>query len=435
MSPPGIERGDTLSSLPADGQSSPPGVGTPTAESASSSALASSQLDTEDGTPSLRTRNISSDPRSTYVNFTLYQRQRLQEKTHEARRVILALEAAGYRASDQARHNASRTFFGISGKIRRCGLDPRILWNEAQATFTVRRDRCRSRLCPVCGKERAKEVRAKLLPRIQRMDTARFLTLTIRSTDEPLAVQVKKLIASFSKLRRQKEFKGIFGWGVYTLEITWNPRRKQWHPHIHAVYDGEWVSVKDVAAAWSKITKGSDQVDIRLARSRSQVAVYLSDYISKSADASHVPDEKIEEWATALHGKRTIGTFGDCPPLEDEDCDDETEPEQYDDLGPLTQLLTASTEGNTLAGSLAEELRQALRNRPPHDRPDLVAEAAARHRDLARRLRSWWSGPEEENHPGAADELRNSTPVDRGHHGTEWLWKDHASKNVGIVDA
>jgi NAD-dependent dihydropyrimidine dehydrogenase PreA subunit len=42
--------------------------------------------------------------------------------------------------------------------------------------------------------------------------------------------------------------------GVYSLEVTWNPDRGDWHPHAHLLVDAPWIRWGEMRDAWRAVT-------------------------------------------------------------------------------------------------------------------------------------------------------------------------------------
>jgi hypothetical protein len=174
----------------------------------------------------------------------------------------------------------------------------------------LREQRCRSRLCPRCARLRARALAYKLQEAVRRMNSPRFLTLTLAHRDQPLRDQLRALTAAFKELRRSKLWRHHFDGGAYTLEVVWNHSRAEWHPHLHCLVDGRYCPQSALADAWERATGDSRIVDIRLVKDARQAGRYVASYCAKSSDTSKMPAEQIVEWADQVHGLRMIQTFG-----------------------------------------------------------------------------------------------------------------------------
>jgi hypothetical protein len=145
---------------------------------------------------------------------------------------------------------------------------------------------------------------------IKHADSLRFLTFTLRSSDEPLRDQLDRLYASLRQLRRTAEWQRHVRGGIATVEVTRNPRTGQWHPHLHVLADGTYWKQSQLSAAWRAVTGDSPIVDIRAVRSRNAAAQYVAKYAAKPLDMRGWPLDAIADLAAALHRRRLVLTFG-----------------------------------------------------------------------------------------------------------------------------
>ena len=42
--------------------------------------------------------------------------------------------------------------------------------------------------------------------------------------------------------------------GVYSIEVTWNPERADWHPHAHLLLDAPWIRWAEMRDAWRAVS-------------------------------------------------------------------------------------------------------------------------------------------------------------------------------------
>lgn len=185
--------------------------------------------------------------------------------------------------------------------------------------------RCRDRLCATCARARSRQTAARVATAIRHADSLRFLTFTLRSSDEPLKDQLDRLYASLRQLRRTAEWKRHVHGGIATVEITRNAKTGLWHPHLHVLADGKYWPQGSLSAAWNAITGDSPVVDIRAVRSRKNAAQYVAKYAAKPLDMRTWPLDAIAELAAALHRRRMVLTFGS---LHGHGIDQDDEPER-----------------------------------------------------------------------------------------------------------
>lgn len=198
----------------------------------------------------------------------------------------------------------------IAARLLSCCLHPTIVTIDEGRAYHLTEQRCRSRVCPRCAVFRARALARRITNLVRSMDDARFLTLTIRSTDRPLRDQVKLLRRRFAAMRRSRPWiDHVFG-GVYTIEVTRNDLTGQWHPHLHAIIDGDFWRQAQILELWESIVGDHAGVDIRAVRGVRKLANYLACYVAKSCNLDHLTDRQLAEWAIETHALRLAQTFG-----------------------------------------------------------------------------------------------------------------------------
>lgn len=182
--------------------------------------------------------------------------------------------------------------------------------------YLVRPDSCRVRLCPDCERARAGRMVLRVREIADAMAAPAFWTLPIRNVDD-LAAGVDVLLDAFATLRRRALFAGgpcrspvhvcrtvperrngnptgrlvraahpphraaagtacrcprcyrrpkgraagcavcrhrAIPGGVYTLEVTRNAARGDWHPHLHVLMDAPWIEHAEMREQWARAT-------------------------------------------------------------------------------------------------------------------------------------------------------------------------------------
>jgi len=169
-------------------------------------------------------------------------------------------------------------------------------------------ERCRDRFCSVCSGS----ARRRACRRIYALCEAavarnrariRFLTLTLRSTDDPSA-QRSQLVSSFRRLRNSAFWKGRVSGGVWVLEVTHSPAG--WHLHAHILLQGEFIPQHWLSQEWKKITNAS-VVDIRILPNTRAAAAYVCKYVSQTS----IPENQRQLLAGCYAGYRFFQPFGE----------------------------------------------------------------------------------------------------------------------------
>jgi plasmid rolling circle replication initiator protein Rep len=102
---------------------------------------------------------------------------------------------------------------------------------------------CNNRWCPVCNRIRTAKMINGYLPEFKKMTDPRFITLTVVNVAESeLDSTIDKMIREF-KLTKNV-FYGRRGFninGIRKIEVTYNEKTNEYHPHFHIILDGKEV--------------------------------------------------------------------------------------------------------------------------------------------------------------------------------------------------
>lgn len=136
---------------------------------------------------------------------------------------------------------------------------------------------CQLRLCPLCTKRKARRAAKQLSLVMEYIEEQHrysggvqylFLTLTIQNvTGDKLSEAITDLTSAWSKLRRRRRFeRAVKGW-FRAIEVNYNKKTHEFHPHIHAILaveDSYFPSVNGLYITqpeWIKLWRESLQVD------------------------------------------------------------------------------------------------------------------------------------------------------------------------------
>jgi hypothetical protein len=161
-----------------------------------------------------------------------------------------------------------------------------------------------------------------------------FLTLTVPNTENLSRQDISGISKQFAELWNSPEFRAVkdasgnpfkFHGGVRSIECTYNPRRKSWHPHIHVLFECDrklprtWLA--SLKTAWLRITGDGQHVHLKRAysftkrgekrynklnlRSLKEVCKYVTKCAEFAGD--HL---LVDEFCRAFKGVRRIQCFG-----------------------------------------------------------------------------------------------------------------------------
>jgi len=180
---------------------------------------------------------------------------------------------------------------------------------------------CRNRFCPLCSWRKAKKdamVIATMMQYIVAEHDKLFLFLTLTAPNvkgEDLKSEIKKINLALAKLFKRKEVMAISYGYMRKLEITYNPKRHDFHPHLHVVIAvnssygtniGHYVTQPVFLQLWRDCMSDQSitQVDVRkmdMTRGVNEIAKYTA----KDSDYLHSV-EVFDFFYSALRGAQVL---------------------------------------------------------------------------------------------------------------------------------
>lgn len=208
--------------------------------------------------------------------------------------------------------------------------------------FKLATNHCRDRWCVPCSKQRSRVIAANLTLLIRGKQT-RFITLTMKHSDQPLNDQVDRLYHSFAALRRTNLWRRTVTAGCSVIEVKRSPDDAAWHVHLHVIVEGKYIAHAALRTLWHAITGDSYVVDVRLVKQDRDVARYVSKYVTKPY-GSKISEKTglLAELMHALDGRRLIQAFGDWRGLP---LTQTTENDTYQNLGDFEDWLRRYVDG------------------------------------------------------------------------------------------
>lgn len=249
-----------------------------------------------------------------------------------------------------------------------CGTRSIVLQStEDPSRYKVGCQRCHDRFCLPCMQDRARLIVANLRAQLQ-YEPTRFITLTLKHNDSPLAEQLDRLYSSFTCLRRRQFWQDTVTGGVAFLELKLSSDDDLWHPHLHVLARGKYVPQKLIASAWLQITGDSYIVDIRMAKSPEHLYTYLTRYVTKGwSTGIYRKLHRLREAILALAGRKLLASFGDFSRLR---LLEPPTPETWVDLGTLQEIVTLAARRvswamTALAAIFSPDYEPPVRVEPP----------------------------------------------------------------------
>lgn len=228
-----------------------------------------------------------------------------------------------------------------------CGTRSVVLQSaDDPSRYKIACERCHDRFCLPCMQDRARLIAANLKAQLPYAPT-RFLTLTLKHSDEPLRDQLDRLYTSFRSLRRRTFWTELVTGGIAFLEIKRSRTDNLWHPHLHVLLRGKYLPHMLVADAWYEITGDSFIIDIGIVKSPEHLYSYLTRYVTKGWEPGIYREiHLLREAMHALHGRKLLASFGEFAPLR---LLQPPTSETWVELGTLQEVITLAARRITWA--------------------------------------------------------------------------------------
>lgn len=188
---------------------------------------------------------------------------------------------------------------------------------------------CKNRYCPICQWRKSRKAFAKSYKVQKEMEKNYkfkylFLTLTLKNTPD-LSKGIDDILKSFKNLQDTTRYRNVVKGFIRTLEITYNKKSKEWHPHLHVILavaedyftNSELYTSREI---WTELWKKSakieyfPQCDIRKIdqKERENAIAEISKYMVKPIDLDiSAETEKIyTSLLKSTFGRRLTSTGG-----------------------------------------------------------------------------------------------------------------------------
>jgi Replication protein len=181
---------------------------------------------------------------------------------------------------------------------------------------------CSVRVCPHCAHRRGEILGARFQGYAATKDNLRYVVLSERNS-KTYAEGRELLLASWQRLRRSVGWKRKVKGCIVAEEVTYNAEEKTWHPHLNILMEGEFFPVEELRQAWFKASEGRGEV-VWITKANAGTVFELIKYVAKVTDLLERP-EVLDEFLTAIKGRRLLRTYGVCRSMQIADEDDPSE--------------------------------------------------------------------------------------------------------------
>jgi len=195
-------------------------------------------------------------------------------------------------------------------RLNMCGSSAMFMRDKETGMVKVSSSACHLRFCPMCARKRASEVSDRIYEWLKEQENPRFITLTLRHSHRRLDEQISDLLDSWRRLYKSDEWNRWVRAGVWVLQITYNRKRCEWHPHLHILTVGKFYPIENLRRDWKRASRGSYIVDIEGIGQPEQAAKYVGRYVGRACKLTEIPKSRWIELYWGIKGRRLFGEFG-----------------------------------------------------------------------------------------------------------------------------
>lgn len=243
-------------------------------------------------------------------------------------------------------------------RFRLCGCEAWVIQRSTDPReLRISANWCHDRWCQLCGRQRARKIRTVLAAWIQGR-SLKFVTLTLKQTDEPMIAQIKRLYQAFKALRRVALWRKAVQGGCAILEVKRSKDGLRWNTHLHILLESKFIDQGELSDAWKAKTGDSWIVDIRRVTEGKAALAYVMKYITKGLHAgiSNSP-ALLAEAMIAMRGTKLLNCFGTWRGLQLNE-KIPVEDDEWIPLGRLTDILERASHGDADALQLLDDLKR-----------------------------------------------------------------------------
>lgn len=173
---------------------------------------------------------------------------------------------------------------------------------------------CGLRCCTVCNRIRTAKHYHSYQKQLNETENLKFVTLTIKNvSSEYLRAAIDKMLLDFKKINDYLKNKYDDIVGLRKLEVTFNQRNNEFHPHFHILVNGtekaeyfikRWLELNPMANEQGQNIRDTDS------NSLNELLKYATKSSYKIGKENVVNVEALDIIYQSLQGKRTVQPFG-----------------------------------------------------------------------------------------------------------------------------
>ena len=207
----------------------------------------------------------------------------------------------------------------LAAKVLNCHTEFHLFRCDQNHTWGKAANSCGVRLCPHCAHQKAATVGETVKGHIVGKTNLRYVVLSERNSKN-LKQGVDSLYAAWDRLRRSVFWKRHVVGCIAVLEVTYSEKRKDWHPHLNILMEGEYIPFQQLKLKWMKATqdrgrsthiqKADEGTVAELLKYTLKVAEYRDGGEGRVLQFLFSDPRVLEEFLSVMYGVRAIRTYG-----------------------------------------------------------------------------------------------------------------------------
>lgn len=195
---------------------------------------------------------------------------------------------------------------------------------------------CKTRICNTCNRIRMANLINGYTPVLEKYSDLQFVTLTIPNcSGQDLQATISEMGKKFVKILDRLRKKSIRPDGLRKLEVTYNAKRGDFHPHYHIVVSGK-STADAILCAWMQLNPLADSKaqDVRSVTiyALKELFKYTAKVVTKINGKQTIVIDAVDTIIRSLRSRRIIQPFGEIKKQIAEDIEDidELQSDRYD---------------------------------------------------------------------------------------------------------
>ena len=169
---------------------------------------------------------------------------------------------------------------------------------------------CNNRWCVTCNRIRAGKLINGYKQSLTELKNSQFVTLTIPNVHaDDLSSSIDLMYKNITRIRKVLQKNKMKMKGIRKLEITYNSRLKNYHPHFHLILESKEVA-EEVVKRWLRHYVNAKRIAQDIRPTTKNSAAELFKYFTKMFTKQGVNIRSLNVMIKALKGRRVIQSIG-----------------------------------------------------------------------------------------------------------------------------